>query len=44
MTVTIEQAREILGEKISESFSDEELHQVIDDLYYLANSIYDDLE
>lgn len=42
MTVSVEQARQILG-KISDDFSDEELQQVIDDLYYLANSIYDNL-
>jgi hypothetical protein len=42
MTISIEQARQILGKR-AEDFSDEEIRQVLEYLYSLANSIYDNL-
>lgn len=42
MSISVEQARQVLGEEFNE-YSDEEIQKVLDDLYYLANSLYDNL-
>lgn len=42
MAVTVEQAREILGSEYDE-LTDDQIRRIIEDLYYLANQLCDDL-
>ena len=38
--VSVEQARAILGDKYSH-YSDAEIEEILEDLYYLAHSLFD---
>lgn len=40
--ITVETARQVLGKKF-DVYSDAEIQQILDDLYYLANSLLDTL-